>query len=75
MSITTNHSNCSATGAIRARICGLCDDTLAETKPDAVVIWGMWNLSPLVAAEAERCAGSNVAYYFANEWPIEPSCS
>ena len=48
-------------------------DTLAETKPDAVVIWGMWNLSPLVAAETERCAGSNVAYYFANEWPIEPS--
>jgi glycogen(starch) synthase len=48
-------------------------DTIAETKPDAVVIWGMWNLSPLVAAEAERCAGSNVAYYFANEWPIEPS--
>ena len=48
-------------------------DTLAETKPDAVVIWGMWNLSPLVAVEAERIAGSKVAYYFANEWPIEPS--
>jgi glycogen(starch) synthase len=48
-------------------------ETLAKTKPDAIVMWGMWDLSPMVAAEAERIAGSRVVYYFANEWPIEAS--
>jgi glycosyltransferase involved in cell wall biosynthesis len=47
-------------------------ETLREIAPDAVVVWGMWKLSPLVAAEVERIVGSRVAYYFANEWPNEP---
>ncbi len=46
---------------------------IAELSPDAVVIWGMWNLSRLVAAWAERFAGPRVAYYLADVWPGEPS--
>jgi glycogen(starch) synthase len=46
---------------------------LAETAPDVVVIWGMWNLSPLVAAWVERLAGHRVVYYLASQWPAEPT--
>jgi glycosyltransferase involved in cell wall biosynthesis len=46
---------------------------LAEMTPDAVVIWGMWNLSRLVAAWAEELAGSRVVYYLADVWPASPS--
>ncbi len=42
-------------------------------QPDIVFIWGMWSLSKLLAAEAERLLGSRVVYYLANPWPIEPN--
>jgi len=45
----------------------------AETAPDVVVVWGMWNLSRLVAAWVEEIAGSKVVYYLANQWPADPS--
>lgn len=46
---------------------------LTETNPDVVVIWGMWNLSPTVAAWVERLAGPKVVYYLASRWPAEPT--
>ena len=48
-------------------------ELFAETTPDAVVIWGMWNLSRLVAAWAEKLAGPRVVYYLADVWPALPS--
>lgn len=48
-------------------------EVIAETAPDAVVIWGMWNMSRLVAAWTEMLAGSKVVYYLADVWPAEPS--
>jgi glycosyltransferase involved in cell wall biosynthesis len=45
---------------------------LTEYAPDVVVIWGMWNLSPLVAEWSEALAGSKVVYYLADQWPAEP---
>lgn len=46
--------------------------TLVETiEPDIVFIWGMWNLSNSLAAEAEKLVGPRVVYYLANPWPIE----
>lgn len=46
---------------------------MTETGPDVVVVWGMWNLSRLVAAWVEEIAGSKVVYYLANQWPADPS--
>jgi glycosyltransferase involved in cell wall biosynthesis len=46
---------------------------VAEIEPDAVVIWGMWNMSRLVAAWAEKLAQSRVVYYLADTWPALPS--
>jgi glycosyltransferase involved in cell wall biosynthesis len=43
-----------------------------ELKPDVVFIWGMWNLSPSVAARAERLYPGRIVYSFADCWPIEP---
>jgi glycogen synthase len=46
---------------------------VAKLSPEVVVLWGMWNLSRLVAASAERFAGPRVVYYLADVWPGEPS--
>ncbi len=46
---------------------------IADLSPEVVVIWGMWNLSRLVAAWTETFAGPRVVYYFADVWPSEPS--
>jgi glycosyltransferase involved in cell wall biosynthesis len=47
--------------------------TLYDVAPDAVVVWGMWNLSKHVAAQLEELKGSQVLYYLASSWPVEPS--
>ena len=47
--------------------------TLREVAPDAVVVWGMWELSKDVAAQLEELMGSRVLYYLASSWPIELS--
>lgn len=41
--------------------------------PDAVFVWGMWNLSKAVAETVERLAGSKAVYYFADAWPTKQS--
>jgi len=46
---------------------------IASVRPDVVFVWGMWNLSTSLAAEAEKLMGSRIAYYLANPWPIGPS--
>ena len=48
-------------------------ELITELAPDVVVIWGMWNLSRLVAAWAESLASLRVVYYLADVWPGEPS--
>jgi glycosyltransferase involved in cell wall biosynthesis len=47
-------------------------ELVTRVNPHAIVVWGMWNLSPTVATQLERLAGPRVVYYLANEWPIEP---
>ena len=47
--------------------------TLHDVAPDAVVVWGMWDLSKHVAAQLEALKGLPILYYFASSWPIEPS--
>jgi glycosyltransferase involved in cell wall biosynthesis len=42
--------------------------TIADFQPDVIFIWGMWNLSKLIAQEAERRAGNRVVYSIADMW-------
>ncbi len=46
---------------------------LDETKPDAVLVWGMWNLPRSLPALAEEAMPHRVAYYFGDYWPTLPS--
>jgi glycosyltransferase involved in cell wall biosynthesis len=46
---------------------------VADTRPDVIFVWGMWNLSKRLAQVAEALAGPRVVYYLANPWPIEPN--
>lgn len=48
------------------------EKAITETRPDVVVVWGMWQLSRQVAAWAEELAGSRIAYYVSDQWPAEP---
>lgn len=41
--------------------------------PDAIVIWGMWNLPRSVAAMAETLCPGRVVYYLGDYWPTLPS--
>lgn len=41
--------------------------------PDAVIIWGMWNLSLSLPAMAEKLMPGRVAYYMGDYWPTLPS--
>lgn len=43
---------------------------IQEVQPDAILIWGLWQLNPELAVLAEeRCPG-RVGYYFCGYWPI-----
>ena len=46
-------------------------EAVSTVRPDVAFVWGLWNLSKRVAAEAERLMGGRVVYYLANPWPIE----
>lgn len=46
--------------------------TASAFEPDLVFIWGMWNLSPTLAAAAEARLPGRVVYSFAGYWAIEP---
>lgn len=44
---------------------------LAQTQPDVVLIWGMWNLSHMLASWAEQWLPGRVAYFISSYWPID----
>ncbi len=46
-----------------------CRRVIAEFAPDLVFVWGMWAMSPGVAALAERLMPERVIYYLADYWP------
>jgi glycosyltransferase involved in cell wall biosynthesis len=46
--------------------------TASSFEPDIVFIWGMWNLSPALAAAAEAQLHGRVVYSLGGYWPIEP---
>lgn len=47
--------------------------TLHDVAPDAVIVWGMWNLSKHVTMQLEEVKRLPVLYYLASSWPIELS--
>ncbi len=55
--------------ANRAAVIG----ALAQERPEAIVVWGMWNLSRLVSHSLEEIAGPKVVYYLSDQWPANPS--
>lgn len=44
--------------------------TVADFRPDVIVVWGMRNLSKEVPAYAEQLLPSRVVYYLADYWPV-----
>lgn len=46
---------------------------VATFKPDAALIWGMWNVPRSVPALVERLLPGRVAYYFCDYWPALPN--
>jgi glycosyltransferase involved in cell wall biosynthesis len=47
---------------------------LIETfRPDAALIWGMWNIARSIPLSIERLLGRQVAYYLCDYWPTLPS--
>lgn len=47
--------------------------TFAEAQPEAIMIWGMWNLHRSLAATAEALLPDGVVYYLGDYWPTLPS--
>lgn len=47
-------------------------EVLDSEEPDSAVIWGMWNLTPAIAADLETALGPRVLYYVADYWPTLP---
>ena len=48
-------------------------EALAQEHPEAIVVWGMWNLSRLVPHRLEELAGPKMVYYLSDRWPANPS--
>ncbi len=40
-------------------------------RPDLILVWGMWNLSPSVAYWAETLMPDRVAYFVSSYWPAD----
>lgn len=51
----------------------LLQQTIENYAPDAVLVWGMWNLQCSLAALAEKLMPGKVAYYMGDFWPTLPS--
>jgi glycogen synthase len=47
--------------------------SIAEFQPEAILIWGMWNLQRSLAVLAEELLPGHVAYYMGDYWPTLPS--
>lgn len=46
---------------------------VAEARPDAAMIWGMWNIPRTVPAIVEHLLSTRVTYYFCDYWPSLPT--
>jgi glycogen synthase len=46
---------------------------IMEKEPDVVVVWGMYELSRLVAVWTERLLNRKVVYYLSDQWPMTAS--
>jgi glycosyltransferase involved in cell wall biosynthesis len=46
---------------------------IAEFRPDAALVWGMWNVPRSVPALVEELLGSRVCFYFCDYWPSLPT--
>ncbi len=44
-------------------------------EPDLFVVWGAWNISRWVLAQAEQILPNRVIYYFADCWPTVPDAN
>lgn len=51
----------------------LLKQTIEQFSPDAILIWGMWNLHRSLAALAEEMMPERTAYYMGDYWPTLPS--
>ncbi len=46
---------------------------ITQTKPEIIMIWGMWNISQLIPALAEHLLPDRVVYYLGDYWPLLPN--
>ncbi len=46
-------------------------NTIGDLRPNAVLIWGMWQLNPELAVLTEELCPDRVGYYFCGFWPIK----
>jgi len=51
----------------------LLQQTIEGHAPDAILIWGMWNLPRSLPALAEKLMPGKIAYYMGDYWPTLPS--
>lgn len=49
------------------------DQLIDEVRPDALLVWGMWNLHRSLPALAETKLPRRVVYYLGDYWPTLPS--
>jgi glycosyltransferase involved in cell wall biosynthesis len=47
----------------------MMEDTINMFSPDIIFVWGMWSMSKLVPALAERLMPSRVVYFLSDYWP------
>lgn len=45
---------------------------IIQTRPDVILVWGMWNISRLIPALAEQLMPNRVVYYLGDYWPLLP---
>ncbi len=48
-------------------------ETILNFKPDAALIWGMWNLHRSIPALVEELMPNRLAYYMGDYWPTLPN--
>ena len=48
-------------------------ELIKDLNPDAILVWGMWNLHRSLPALAEKLMPGRVAYYIGDYWPTLPS--
>jgi glycogen synthase len=62
----------SGRAASERRNVAMVEGIIEKSKPDAALVWGMWNVPQSVPATVERLLPDNTAYYFCDYWPTLP---